>query len=78
MASPHGGLSEACGEAGIFVNPEDTLQIAQKLEALCADRDQLRFWKKRSIQRAARAQWRSTADILLKASGQLVAPVAAG
>jgi glycosyltransferase involved in cell wall biosynthesis len=70
MASPHGGLSEACGEAGIFVDPENTSQIAQKLEVFCADRGQLEAWQRRSIQRAARAKWRSTADVLLKVSGQ--------
>lgn len=70
MASPHGGLSEACGEAGIFVDPENTSQIAQKLGVLCADRNQLRKWQELSIQRAARASWKNTADVLLKASGQ--------
>jgi glycosyltransferase involved in cell wall biosynthesis len=69
VASPHGGLSEACGEAGIFVNPENTSQIAHQLEMLCADRNELRKWQQLSIQRAARAGWKNTADVLMQAAG---------
>ena len=69
MASSRGGLPEACGEAGIFVDPDDGTAIAQQLESLCVDRQNLYKWQVRSLQRAAQASWRATTLALLRAVG---------
>ena len=69
MASPYGGLSEACGEAGIFVDPGKPAEITNKLECLCDPNGELEFWKRRSLERSAMARWADTANVLLRAVG---------
>jgi glycosyltransferase involved in cell wall biosynthesis len=69
IASPYGGLSEACGEAGIFVDPEKPSEITQKLECLYRHQSELESWKESSRERAMRAKWRDTANVLLLAVG---------
>ncbi len=70
VASPHGGLSEACGGAGIFADPENKSGLQQKLEKLCKDRAELWKWRQCSMQRAMQARWATTASVLLKAVQQ--------
>ena len=67
IASPHGGLREACGDAGIFVDPENKEQITQQLRHLCDNQPELQKWKKRSLVRASKSHWKQTAEVLLKA-----------
>lgn len=67
VASPHGGLREACGAAGIFADPENNEQITQILRDLCENPTALQEWKKRSLTRASTSRWRQTADVLLDA-----------
>lgn len=69
IASPHGGLSEACGEAGILVNSDSPAEVTDKLEELCNDREELQKWRQRSITRAGRACWKETASVLLDSVG---------
>ncbi len=69
VASPHGGLSEACGEAALLNAPDDVEGLIQKLEELSNDRSRLMELKLRSIRRASRACWGDTADVLLSAVG---------
>jgi glycosyltransferase involved in cell wall biosynthesis len=69
MASSHGGLREACGKAGIFVDPENDEQIIQKLRSLCDNKEELEEWKQRSLVRAEAFHWRQTAGVLLTAVG---------
>jgi glycosyltransferase involved in cell wall biosynthesis len=65
VASPHGGLREACGEAGVFVDPNDETAIQNLLEDFCTDRSLLHSWRRRSLERASSASWRETANVLL-------------
>ncbi|MEI6399496.1 MAG: glycosyltransferase family 4 protein, partial [Pseudomonadota bacterium] len=51
MASPYGGLRESCGEAGIFVDPGNPVEITKKLESLYEPTGELALWKGRSLER---------------------------
>ncbi len=69
LASPRGGLSEACGGAAMLVEPENTKAIAQWLEGLSLDRSELQSWKNRSLERVKTARWSGTAEVLCRAVG---------
>lgn len=69
VASPRGGLSEACGGAAILVDPEDSVGIEAWLERLCSDRAELERWKIRSLERIKAARWSGTAETLCRAVG---------
>jgi glycosyltransferase involved in cell wall biosynthesis len=66
LASPHGGLTEACGEAGIFVDPFNPGQVADRLEELANAPEQVEELKKKAVLRASEATWKNTADVLVK------------
>jgi glycosyltransferase involved in cell wall biosynthesis len=67
LASPRGGLPEACSGAAILVEPNNTTEIERVLHRLCEDRDELRRWKKRSLSRVQSASWSATAWALRRA-----------
>jgi glycosyltransferase involved in cell wall biosynthesis len=69
LASPRGGLIEACGGAAMLVDPDDSVGIETFLERLCSDRSELDSWKVRSLQRAKMARWGDTARVLCRAVG---------
>jgi len=67
LASPHGGLSESCGEAGVLANPDRPNEVADVLEDLASHPDKLRDLKQKSVRRARRARWIDTAEVLVGA-----------
>ena len=67
LASPHGGLTESCGEAGVHVDPEKPKEIADILEALLRKPERLSELKQNAVNRARLAMWKNTADVLLNA-----------
>ena len=69
VASPRGGLSEACGGAGMLVDPEDNNGMERTLERLSMDPDDLGSWKARSLERVKTADWSGTAGVLCRAVG---------
>ena len=69
LASPRGGLSEACGGAAMLVDPENTAAIEQWLEGLSLDRSELHRWRIRSLERVKTARWSGTAEVLCRAVG---------
>ena len=69
VASPHGGLSEACGGAALLNAPEDIDGLIAKLEKMSQDRGSLLELRQRSICRAGAARWDDTARVLLSAVG---------
>jgi len=78
VASPRGGLSEACGGAAILVDPEDSVGIEAWLERLCSDRAELERWKIRSLERIKAARWSGTAETLCRAVGARTIGVTCG
>ena len=69
VASPRGGLSEACGGAGMLVDPEDNTGLEATLDKLSVDRNELESWKARSLERVKTADWSNTAGVLCRAVG---------
>jgi glycosyltransferase involved in cell wall biosynthesis len=67
IASNRGGLPEACGEAAILLDPENSQELDQNLEMLCRDGEVLQQRKRKSVHRALKAKWSATADGLLRA-----------
>lgn len=65
VASSHGGLSEACGGAGLLMDSYNQQELVKQLEGLCRDETKLQNLRERSIQRAASANWSNTASVLL-------------
>ena len=69
VASPRGGVREACGGAAMLVDPEDTEGMEECLKTLSIDRCELDRWKARSLDRAKAANWRGTAEVVCGAVG---------
>jgi glycosyltransferase involved in cell wall biosynthesis len=69
IASPRGGLGEACGGAAMQVDPDDAAGIERLLGKLSRNRVELDHWKARSLERAQTARWSSTAEVLCRAVG---------
>lgn len=67
LASPHGGLTESCGGAGVHVDPQKPKEIADVLEAFLRTPETLSELKQKAVNRARLASWKTTADVLLKA-----------
>jgi len=57
IASPHGGLVEAGGEAAIYVEPTDHQQLASQIVGLAEDRDQWTSRRQRSVAHAQSRSW---------------------
>jgi glycosyltransferase involved in cell wall biosynthesis len=70
LASSRGGLTESCGEAGVLADPDRPNEIADLLEALAKEPNKLRELKTKAVQRARRARWIDTAEVLLGAIRQ--------
>ena len=66
VASSHGGLSEACGGAGLLMDSNNQQDLVKQLEGLCRDEAKLQNLRERAIQRAASANWSNTASVLLQ------------
>jgi glycosyltransferase involved in cell wall biosynthesis len=64
LASNRGGLPDACGDAGVLVDPDDFNAVVAQLRQWATDPISLASEKKRSIQRAARASWSHVATEL--------------
>jgi glycosyltransferase involved in cell wall biosynthesis len=69
IASPRGGLMEACGGAAMLVDPENSQRIADLMEILATDPAELMKWRDRSRQRSMTARWSHTAAVLCGAVG---------
>jgi glycosyltransferase involved in cell wall biosynthesis len=67
VASPRGGLPEACGNAATIVDPEDLTQMEQALTRFSTDPSNLSEWKRRSLGRVQTVDWSSTAEVLCRA-----------
>jgi glycosyltransferase involved in cell wall biosynthesis len=78
VASPRGGLSEACGGAALIVDPDDTVGIEDVLDRLCSDPAELDSWKARSLARIKTAGWSGTAEVLCRAVGAQLMEVPCG
>jgi glycosyltransferase involved in cell wall biosynthesis len=57
IASPRGGLPEACGGAALLADPDDLPAIIDAMRKLVTDPDFLARTKRQSVERAARAPW---------------------
>jgi len=57
IASPHGGLVEAGGDAAIYVEPTDHAQLADEILALAHDQDRWLHRREQSIAHARSRSW---------------------
>jgi glycosyltransferase involved in cell wall biosynthesis len=64
ISSNRGGLPEACGGAGLLVDPDDPAAIAGAI-GLLADPAVLTDAKRRSVERASQRSWDHAARDLL-------------
>lgn len=64
VASKRGGLPEACGGAGILVDPDDFNTVLSVLRSLAMNNARLKSLKRKGLARATRATWSSCAAIV--------------
>jgi glycosyltransferase involved in cell wall biosynthesis len=62
IASPRGGLPEACGGAALLADPDELQSVISCLRKLATDEGFLTAQKKKSLERSARSTWSVTAD----------------
>jgi glycosyltransferase involved in cell wall biosynthesis len=67
IASPRGGLPEACGDAAQLVDPDDIAGIQRALEVL-SEPGTLVEAKRRARARSLKQPWSATAEALLRAA----------
>jgi glycosyltransferase involved in cell wall biosynthesis len=67
ISSDRGGLPEACGGAGLLVDPDDFDGVVQRLRTLASDPNALRDHKRNGVERAARSSWQTVAGVLERA-----------
>jgi glycosyltransferase involved in cell wall biosynthesis len=67
IASPRGGLPEACGGAALLADPDDLPAIIDAMRKLVTDPDFLARTKRQSVERAARAPWSACAQLVEEA-----------
>ncbi|HVS72511.1 MAG TPA: glycosyltransferase family 4 protein [Phycisphaerae bacterium] len=72
IASNRGGLPEACGTAGILLNPDDFPSIVSALRTLATNPAALAEQKQKSLARAQSSPWSTVADKLLALTQQTV------
>jgi glycosyltransferase involved in cell wall biosynthesis len=70
ISSDRGGLPEACGEAGILVDPDRPEMVVQELRRLATDTTYLTEQKRRSVARAASSPWREAAQRIVELATQ--------
>jgi glycosyltransferase involved in cell wall biosynthesis len=64
IASNRGGLPEACGGAAMLRDPEDLHAVTAALRSVALSPEALRHRKKKSVERAATADWNASVDAL--------------
>jgi glycosyltransferase involved in cell wall biosynthesis len=67
IASPRGGLPEACGGAALLADPDDLPAIIDAMRKLVTDPKFLARTKRQSVERAARAPWSACAQLVEEA-----------
>jgi glycosyltransferase involved in cell wall biosynthesis len=68
ISSNRGGLPEACGGAAVLVDPDDFPAVLDAMRRLVTDPALLRRTKQQSLERADRAPWAVSAQLLEEAS----------
>jgi glycosyltransferase involved in cell wall biosynthesis len=66
-------LPEICGEAGNFIDPNSSPQIAATIDLLLADQDLYQEKRNQGINRASTFTWDNTVQVLLNSMRRLVA-----
>lgn len=66
IASTRGGLPEACGGAGLPVDPDDFESVVTALRSLATDSQLLKREKQKCVARARRSPWSACAEKLEK------------
>ena len=61
-----GSLPEVCGEAGVYCNPDDPKDIAQKIDSLLSDSSLYEYKKKKGVEIAKQYDWAYSAQRLLE------------
>ncbi len=74
IASPRGGLPEACGGAALLADPDDLPAIIDAMRKLVTDPDFLARTKRQSVERAARAPWSACAQLVEEACAPSIRP----
>ncbi len=64
VASDRGGLPDACGAAGVLLDPDDFAAVTQALRRFCLDPAALVEAKQRCREHALRCSWASKVDEL--------------
>ena len=65
VTSGRGGLSQICGDAGLYVDPDEPGTIRDSLRRLAQDSSWLRLHQERSIRRASLLTWSNSVNRLL-------------
>ena len=68
VVSNTSSLPEVCGEAGVYCNPFDPNDIANKIKMLLEDKDLFESKKKLGLEQAIKFDWKDSAENLLKIS----------
>jgi glycosyltransferase involved in cell wall biosynthesis len=71
LASQRGGLPEICGDAALYVDPDQPDTVARALRELATDAARLRHHKQKSVDRAAGLSWQRHAQVLAARSQSL-------
>jgi glycosyltransferase involved in cell wall biosynthesis len=69
-----GSLPEVCGNAGVFIDPHNPQDIADKIDLLLENNDLYKAKKAEGQQRATMFTWENSADLLIKYLLETAAP----
>jgi glycosyltransferase involved in cell wall biosynthesis len=67
VVSRRGALPEVCGDAAVYIEPDDARGMAAVIAEVLADRGRLEELRQRGIARARRFSWKASAELLWKA-----------
>ncbi len=72
VVSRRGALPEVCGDAAVYVDPDDPRGMAAAIAELLADPERLEDLRQRGVARARQFSWTSSAERLWKAYADAV------
>lgn len=65
LASTGGAVPEVVGDAGLFFDPRDPVQIADAIYRIATEKDTLEMLKKKALQRSGQFTWANSARLAL-------------
>ena len=65
-------LKEVCGDASLYINPEDELDISEKIDQIVGNEDLRQYLIKKGHERCALFDWKHSAEYLYGIIGELL------